>query len=198
MQFESCLNLQAFDLLKSKHFLKYSFTMKVGQSSNYNEYEERTYTFCSDFNKCRRNIILHSKDSFCVYSVLDNIKPFDCQNMSDITDGFYFVETENVLSFRGNGMYCKPLIQYGLQQRIIKMEDIKLKWKPSSTIKSGYFNKCIEEMLEAFASHNDAMKTGPNTLVGLFGRREHIFYKYQVCNNKNYDDIYGCSLPKIK
>ena len=33
------------------------------------------------------------------------------------------------------------------------------------------------------------MKTGPNTLIGLFGRRDHQFYKYEVCNYDNIDDM---------
>ena len=186
LDFESCVNLQTMEVLKSKLFTKVGFTMAVGEpmdSFYYNEFKFKT--FCSDLNKCRRNILLHSKDSYCVYSVLDNIEPFD----GKVEDGFYYIETECNLPLRGNGFYSKPLVDYCLKLELITKDNIKNQWKPSSTIKQDYFKPFIEHMLNIFQDSEKAQKTGPNTLIGLFGRRENPYFKYQICNYDNIDDM---------
>ena len=186
LDFESCLNLQSLEIMKSKLFLKCGFTMDVGEPMDSQYYEEfKMKTFCSDFNKCRRNILLYSKDPYCVFSILDNIEPFD----GIITEGFYYIETTNLFPLRGNGFYSKPIIAYCLKKNIITLENIKKQFKPSSTVKSGYFNNFIDHMLKVFEGSEKAQKTGPNTLIGLFGRRDHQFYKYQVGNYDNIDDM---------
>ena len=186
LDFESCLNLQSLEVMKSKLFLKCGFTMTLEEPMDSHYYEEfKMKTFCSDLIKCRRNILLHSKDPFCVYSVLDNWEPFD----GCIGDGFYYIESDRGLPLRGNGEYSKPMIDYCLNLGIITKENIKYQWKPSSNIKQGYFKDFIDHMLKVFEGSDKAMKTGPNTLIGLFGRRDHQFYKYEVCNYDNIDDM---------
>jgi hypothetical protein len=78
---------------------------------------------------------MYSGYNFCKFSVLDNWEPFD----GKIEDGHYYVETDNYLPFHKNGEYSRPVVEYGLKEGIITLDDIKRQYKPSSVIGSDYF-----------------------------------------------------------
>ena len=193
-EFVSCFNLQAYEVIKSKHFLKCAFTQNLvePEKMTFLRHGDMYQGYCADFNKCRRNLLLHSKQNFCSYSVLDNIEPFD----GNINDGFYYVECENVFPLRKNGFYSRPMIEYCLNKNIIGLENIKHQFKPSFTVEPTYFKEFASHLLQAFDfmedddKKNRLQKLAINSLVGLFGRRKNTYIsKPQICDAKNPDEI---------
>ena len=184
--FESSFNLEAYATINSKHFTKYAFT----QTINDGDFSGKKLQ-CLDLNKCRRNILLHTLYNFCCYSVLDNIEPFD----GNITDGFYFIESNNVFPLRKNGFYSKPMVDYVLLKKIIVVEQIKYQFKPTFKIPAHYFTGLIEHLINAFQYWtdmkclNDYAKLAVNTLIGLFGRRNNKILRSCICNRNEIDDI---------
>ena len=82
-------------------------------------------TFKIDTVKCRRNILLHSKYEFPVYSIMDIPKPF---SGGDIRCGMYYLEIGQTFPFRGSGWYSHPLVEYGLRKRIVNACEIKMEF----------------------------------------------------------------------
>ena len=132
-----------------------------------------------DTKKCRRNILLHSKYEFPVYSVMDIPKPF---SKGDIQCGMYYVETGQVFPFRGAGWYSHPLVEYGLQKWILKVEEIKMEFIPSYTLPANHFHKHIDTLLDAFKDEGMLQKQSVNAMVGLFGKtkRSSSLIKYTL------------------
>ena len=67
---------------------------------------------------------------------MDIPKPF---SKGDIQCGMYYIETGQVFPFRGAGWYSHPLVEYGLQKRILKVEEIKMEFIPSYTLPVNHF-----------------------------------------------------------
>jgi hypothetical protein len=82
-----------------------------------------------DFNKHYISCLMGQdvKYGWSVYSIFDEIEPFG----GIITHGVYFVITQNIKPFRGNGFYDADLVQYALDENIIKLSDITLQYIPS-------------------------------------------------------------------
>ena len=112
------------------------------------------------------------KYGYPIYNVIDEIKPFD----GKLEAGFYYIETKNFFPFRGNGFYIADLIDYALNKNIIKLEQIKYQYKPSTVLPVDYFRKFINAVYKKFENP----KAGINGLIGLFGhdfksKNKHIF-----------------------
>jgi len=107
-----------------------------------------------------------------VYNVFDEIKPFD----GKIQAGYYYVETNNYFPFQGNGYYIADLIDYALNKNIIKLEDIKHQYKPSTVLPVKYFKKFIKAVYKNFENPKMAI----NGFWGLMGhdftnKNKHVF-----------------------
>ena len=57
--------------------------------------------------------------------------------------GLYYVETEQYFPLRGNGWYSQPMINYCIENKLIKMNDIKYVIYSSLSIKKDYYNEFI-------------------------------------------------------
>lgn len=126
-----------------------------------------------DLNKCRRNILLHNKSPFCIFSVLDDIAP--AKNLTEIKTGFYFVVTNNLLPFKGNGWYSHVMVKYGIESGLIKFENIKYTLYPSITLQPDYFNKYINIVV------NDNDQYSKFMVNGLIGQLGHKMRKIRKC-----------------
>jgi DNA replication protein DnaC len=146
-----------------------------------NEYKNK---FKVDMRKCRRNILFNSKYEFPVYSVMDIPKPFS----GVVKCGMYFVETLNIFPFRGDGWYLEPLIVYGLENNLININDIKMEFTPSKTLKPTYFQENINTLLNAFECVPSLQKMSVNAYIGCMGK-----LKRTACFSKFSLDIYEAS-----
>ena len=63
--------------------------------------------------KCRTNILLNTPEDFCIFSSLDDPKPYENE---DIIPRFYFVETTQ-FPFKNNNWYSAPIVQLGLETK---------------------------------------------------------------------------------
>jgi hypothetical protein len=178
----SSFNIQNTKLLQSNFFRKLAFTEELSKPNRDDN------LFGIDISKCRRNILLHSKYDFCVFSVLDNIEVFD----GALKLGIYYIECDNVFPMRGNMFYTFPIVKYALEKQLITLNNIKYQILPSSTLKKDYFNDFIDYLLNTvFKNTKELQKLSVNSLIGLFGRRKNSFIQHKICNRNDIDDI-GC------
>jgi len=135
--------------------------------------------FKIDMNKCRRNITYFSNFEFPVYSIMDTPKPFN----GIIKCGMFYIKTSNVFPFRGCGWYFEPLIKYGIDNNLIKIENILYEFIPYKTLPNDYFKKNINILLDAFSCEPDLQKLCVNAYVGLMGitKRKICYSKYSLC-----------------
>ena len=127
-------------------------------------------TFKLDIRKCRKNIMYHNKYEYPVYSVMDFPKPFQ----GEIKCGLYFVKTEALIPFRGNGWYLQPTIEYGLDMGLIEKKDIQYEFIPSRVLPKDYFQSHINCLLKAFEVEPDLQKLAINSFIGLLGRTKRL------------------------
>jgi hypothetical protein len=74
--------------------------------------------------------------------------------------GLYFVETECYLPMRGNGWYSQPMIEYCLNNHLIKEENIKYAIYSSLSIEHNYYNKFIDYLYDVLG---DKAKLSPSS-----------------------------------
>ena len=99
--------------------------------------------FCIDINKCRKNILYYSKHNFPVFTVMDEIKPFNKNKIKNC--GWYYIETKEYFPLHGNGLYSYPLMKFCLDENIIKYDNIKFVLEPSLELNHDYFNSFVDE-----------------------------------------------------
>jgi len=136
-----------------------------------------------DINGCRRNITKYTNYNFCKYSILDNWENYDD---GSIQDGNYYIETDDYSLFHKNGVYSKPIIEYGLKLGIITKDNIKKQFIAFSTIDKSYFTNFINYIWDLFKDCNN-QKLAVNSWIGTMGRRDSRFIQNDYSKK---DDIY--------
>ena len=116
-----------------------------------------------DYNKHYTSCFIGQdvKFGWPIYTVFDEVKPFE----GDITTGFYYIETDNFFPLKGNGFYDADLIQYCIDECIIKENQIKYEYKSSHELKPKHFKTFVEAVYNNFENPKYAI----NTLIGFFG-----------------------------
>ena len=70
-----------------------------------------------DINRCRKNQVYFSKYDYPLFTVMDQVQPYEpCDTHT--SPGFYYVETTQYHPMRGNGWYTPQMIQYCLDFEI--------------------------------------------------------------------------------
>jgi hypothetical protein len=182
-EFISSFNIQISELMQTNFFRKVAFTEKVPFDDSLITPDHSLHAI--DMIKDRRNLLQHSENSFGVYSVIDNIEPFD----GEIQTGMYYVECQDKFPLRGNQFYSNPMIDYTLANGLIDKDNIKYQLLPSYKIEKGYFKKFVDHLLDLFKDSPQLQKLSINSMVGLFGRRKNKFIEHRICNGKDIDDI---------
>lgn len=152
------------NIIRNKEWNAFQFVETVPFEMKEQQSELGEYKI--DMKKCRRNITYQSKYEFPVYCVMDIPRPFS----GNITCGMYYVETDDCFPFRGCGWYSHPIIEYGLQNKIIKLNEIQMEFLPSVKLPPTHFQKPIDILLKAFEVEPTIQKNSINSLIGLFGR----------------------------
>ena len=132
---------------------------------------------------------MYSKYNFCKYSVLDNWEPFD----GELEDGHYYIETDDYGLFHKNGIYSRPIVEYGLEIGIITLENIKQQFKPSSVIDNKYFQNFINYLIEIFKPSGQE-KIAVNAWIGILGRRNSSYIQQEYTSKNDVSktaEIYG-------
>ena len=148
-------------LIESKKIMKEDIT-KFKEGTNIKD----NNVYSLDLNKCRRNIMLHNKEDYPVFTVLDKVEPY--VETDEIQPGIYFVETKNYFPLRGNRFYHHTMIKYALEQNIISHTDIKFQIISSLTLKSDYFNKFIEHISNKLSDEKTLLKLAQFKLRYLY------------------------------
>lgn len=163
--YNSTFNNECKKIVKSDAFKRFTFIERFNNSEN-----KQLYTI--DCNKTRRNILRYMKDlnnnnSIPVFTVFD--EPSEFNKIDKIKPGFYFIESNNYLPLRNNGWYSYSTVIYCLKNKLITLDNIKVKWYSSLVLENGYFNKVIDELIK-LPGH--LSKFGPNALIGCFNINE--------------------------
>ena len=109
--------------------------------------------FNIDVNKCRKNILYYSNYDYPSYTVMDKVEPYD--ENKPLRTGCYYVETDQYFPMRGVGWYSLPMIEYCLENKLIKHKDIKYSIKSILSIPSTYYNEFIDLCYKSLDKHED-------------------------------------------
>jgi len=140
---ESSFNNETRDIFTSTQYGSYAFVNNYGERKTKNaeiteeekaenkkiiyeawddvniDYSNNT-TFSLDINKCRRNIMLHNKENYPVFTVMDRIEKYVEENKIKV--GVYFVETDNTFPMRGNRWYNHIMINTVWNKILLKLQ----------------------------------------------------------------------------
>lgn len=164
-EYASNPNAQTMEIFESQLFKQWAFVEKMVKRAPKGMVVDKI-----DANRMRKNILINSKLDYPIYSVMDY--PMRFKEGDKVTVGIYYVETEQYFPFRGNGWYPYVMVQYGLDNKLITLENIKYKYMPSFTLNSNHFNKFVEYLVDLGDKVKSDVKVSKlliNSLVGLFG-----------------------------
>lgn len=142
-----------------------------------------------DLKKCHRNILLNPNNDWFKYSAIDQMEKFETLEY-DGEDAFYYVETDDINLFSGDGLYTNKIIDVAKKDKI-KYEILGIA-RPTGKINKNIFKKPIEKFLtgDDTKSVTDFKKMVINTIAGCLGAdsRKNQFLKVnkdlgQVSNN---------------
>jgi 5-methylcytosine-specific restriction endonuclease McrA len=151
-----------------------------------------------DITKCRTETALRMDSEWCVFSVFDDVQPFDSEKHEKIPTGYYRVETDNYLPFKGPGWYSYPLVRKALEEEVIDLDDITHCVLPSLTLPANYYAKFIE-YVRAHVNNKNLAKPIVNMFIGSLGHKvtkhrkvflttsinEACYHKYSVAEDDN-------------
>ena len=173
---------ERLDPLSINYDVSYAQSLKISS----NEY-------CIDVNGCRREQLYNNKFKIPLFTVMDMPQKFE--NVL-IENAEYYVETDQYMPFRGNGMYYYPLVKYGLETGLIQMENIKWYIEGSLSTKPDYFNGfidwcmknmgplgklCVNSMIGYFAVNQETTSWKSLCLTNDISDAFHHYMKYKGC-----------------
>ena len=155
-----------------------------------------------DIKKCRKNNLYYSKYDLPVFTVMDKVEIFN--NEIPLKTGIYYVETKAYFPMRGNGWYSLPMIDYCLQNNIIKLDNIKYCVQCLVSIPANYYNEFIDYCYEKL--DEDYKKLSINMMIGGFKPNLNKHQNWlSVCITSNSCEAYhqyiknnGCFIEIIK
>ena len=185
----STFNEKALEIIQSQDFKQWAFIEKLFKKEISLDGLVKV-----DHAKCRRNLVMHSKFDYPMYSVMDYPTEYDG---SEIKCGFYFVESKNYFPLRGNGWYNYAMVKYCIENQI-EMK-ITHQFIPSFTIKNDYFKNFAEFMIQLTEGSNLG-KLIVNSLVGCWGIQStnmecinHTTDKYEASRELCRDGVFVSS-----
>lgn len=183
---KSSFNNQTKNIINSLYSKNHAFIETIYEPDN--RYKYKLYKL--DINKCRRNCLYYSKYNFPVFNVMDEVEEYKGIKK----EGLYFVETTNYIPLRGSGWYSQPVIEYCINEELIKENDIKYVIYSSSTLKKDYFNDFIDTIINKLSDYdtNDVKfsKLAINSIIGTFKpNEERINYK-SMCITTNPNNAF--------
>ena len=122
---------------------------------------------CYDENKMYTSIISDQKFESIRLDITSEITPFSHEEICN--DSLYYVKTDAGLLFQGNSWYFPELVKVGLDDGLIKMDDIKYMIKgKTETSHFGIFVRSLMEKLPL-----TTIKTMINPFIGFLGKTHH-------------------------
>lgn len=158
---ESSFNSQSLEIIQSGLCESYAFVETLLEEIP--SYLNAKIVRHLDINRCRKNQVYYSKYDYPLFTVMDQVQPYEPCDIHT-SPGLYYVETTQYNPMRGNGWYTPQMIQYCLDVKLISHESIKFVIFASLSIKHDYFNKFIDFIYQ----DHEISKRGFNTIVGCF------------------------------
>ena len=182
---ESSFNNETREIFNSNQYGSFAFV------DNYSDKKPKKYInnkiYSLDLNKCRRNNMIHNKEDYPVFTVLDKVEEY--VETEKIKPGLYFVESANYFPLRGNRWYHNIIIKYTLQQNIIKHSDIKFQIISGLTLKHDYFNPFIQHLSNKLEDEKDLLKLAVNGMVGKFKPKQRENWS-SICIDENPNTMF--------
>ena len=158
-QTESSFNSTVKDIFNSELNKKHAFVEKLKEQIPIKLKDNKIHFF--DKVRCRKTCLYYNQYDYPLFTVID--EPVFYQGVKKA--GLYFIKTTNYLPLRGNGWYSLPMIEYCLEEGIIKETDIEYAIYSSLTIPKNYYNKFIDYLT---ANMSDKAKLAVNSMIGCF------------------------------
>lgn len=150
-----------------------------------------------DMEKCRTNILRFGMgdNEFADFTVLDDPVAFDLEDdmHTKIPVGEYYIHTKNICPAKGNGWVTHVEVRYMLEEKLIKLEQIKWIVRASLSHPGDYYSKMIESVLEkliisepgsvAYKKEVHIAKSCINQFVGTWGTRTNDSKSISIYNS---------------
>ncbi|HXT83583.1 MAG TPA: AAA family ATPase, partial [Verrucomicrobiae bacterium] len=160
----STYNSRVHSLITSDQWTRFAFIERLDAEP------QKHKRFYIDINRCRKNILYFLKErniQIPVFTCMDDVKKYNAGDKIKV--GFYFIESKQYFPFRNNGWYFYSLVNYGLENNLIKPENIKYKLESTLCLEGDYFNSALD-IFKNLPYGLD--KAGPNFMVGLFKKMD--------------------------
>ena len=106
-QTQSSFNQQTMDVFTSSLCNVNAFVETLLREIPTTMKAQKIYNF--DINRCRKNMLYHSKSDFPLFTVMDQVVEYFGDHSRA---GRYYIECEGAFPIRGNGWYYQPMIEY--------------------------------------------------------------------------------------
>jgi hypothetical protein len=146
---ESSFNTTVKNIFNSDLNKKYAFIEKLKETIPTKLSKNKIHFF--DLVRCRRTAMCYNQFEYPLFTVMD--KPTEYKGQTGA--GLYYVETAQYFPFRGFGWYSYPLIKYGLDNDLIKPEEIKYVVESSLEVPYDYYNKFIDYLYDSILAEPD-------------------------------------------
>ena len=187
---ESSFNDETREIFNSKQYGSFAFVDNHGSRRNNAKKYLNHKIYSLDLNKCRRNVMLHNKQDYPVFTVLDKVEPYALQtNADNIKPGLYFVETTNYFPMRGNRWYHHTIVKYCLEVNIISQADIKFQVVSGLTLKADYFNQFIQFLSSKLSDEKELLKLAVNGMIGKFKPKQNENWS-SICIQENSNNVF--------
>lgn len=179
----------------NKNTLKLFAKTKNTMKHTYGKRDKNKILFGLDINNCRGNIARYMKQKWPVLSILDDVVKFDRKLHKDIPHGFYYITTNNIIPFNGNGTYNSFLVRKALKANIISVENIKYYIKPSLSLPKNHFKSFINTIYTTCEADKDAKENKDakclvNPFIGSLGCKQITSKKITLTESINEASYY--------
>lgn len=163
-----------------------NFARKKLRNINYNNYIKL------DINSSHPYALYEPyKFRYSIYTPTDHVDKFH----GIIKEGRYYIETNNYFPFHGNGWYSDDLIQFGIDKKIISINDILYEYISSGTYPKDYFKVMIDKIISIYKDPQ-IYKRILRIFCGYLGKTQQQL-KNVIYTNNDDELLYYSELPNI-
>ena len=166
----------------------YNQLLKAKKNRQFNglikEFNEKDNLIAYDINKCYSSILYNPIEEWILLDIDNDWEDYNYED--EIKLGFYFIETDDNLLFKGNNIYSSSIVKKAIEENI-KFRIIKALYA-NKTQPKNLFVDIIDDILKITDNNIDLYKLMINYISGMMGKHKRIYTKAHI--NKSLEHIF--------
>ena len=143
------------------------------------EFNEKDNLIAYDINKCYSSILYNPIEEWILLDIDNDWEDYNYED--EIKLGFYFIETDDNLLFKGNNIYSSSIVKKAIEENI-KFRIIKALYA-NKTQSKNLFVDIIDDILKITDNNKDLYKLMINYISGMMGKHKRIYTKAHINNS---------------